>query len=229
MSHDGDADDVSNITWPGFVDIMSSTILMFIFFVLITSVALYFHTITYKSKLLAQVQEMAKAESKETTQDISKENQQMKEKIEEITQENQSLAAKVTAYEDIIKKTDADFALSKDQKVDISLDNSSITIFFGKDAISLTEESIKLMDEFLKKFLTTNNPQNVKVYITGSKNPQALTESLARRLVLARMLNTRNAFLKTAIPKDKIFVNMVDDEKIEDTYNWVKIVLDTKG
>jgi len=44
-------DDLSAIAWPGFVDILSSVIIMFVFFLLIVATALYFHMIIYISKV----------------------------------------------------------------------------------------------------------------------------------------------------------------------------------
>ena len=220
--HSGDADDVSGITWPGFVDIMSSVIMMFIFFVLITAVALYFHTITYKSKLLAQIQQLTemKVENKSSEQD--------KKTIAEITEQNKILEAKVSEYEDKLKKTDAKFAESKDQKVDINLEKSEITIFFGADSISLTEESSKKISEFIGDYLTKNDPAKIKVNIQGNKMPDAPTETVAREVAVARMMNARNMFIKLPIAKDNVFVTMANDAAIDGNFNWVKIKLENK-
>ena len=95
MSHEGDADDVSNITWPGFVDIMSSVIMMFIFFVLITSVALYFHTITYKSKVMAQVAEIADHAATKKSQSLIQENARIKQELAAAKTENEALSAQI--------------------------------------------------------------------------------------------------------------------------------------
>jgi len=95
VSHEGDADDVSGITWPGFVDIMSSVIMMFIFFVLITSVALYFHTITYKSKILAQVSEIADHAATKKAQSLIQENERIKHELTAVKTENQTMSAQI--------------------------------------------------------------------------------------------------------------------------------------
>ena len=44
-------DDLSAIAWPGFVDILSAVIIMFVFFLMIVATALFFHIIIYISKL----------------------------------------------------------------------------------------------------------------------------------------------------------------------------------
>jgi hypothetical protein len=45
--------DLSTIAWPGFVDILSAVIIMFVFFLLIVATALYFHILIFKSQRLA--------------------------------------------------------------------------------------------------------------------------------------------------------------------------------
>ncbi len=51
MSADTDEEDFSAIAWPGFVDILSSVIIMFVFFMLIIAAVLYFYMIVYISKI----------------------------------------------------------------------------------------------------------------------------------------------------------------------------------
>lgn len=276
MEHSADPDDVSGITWPGFVDIMSSVIMMFIFFVLVTSVALYFHTITYKSKVMGQIQKMVEVKTLESTQSLTAENEDIKKQLQELKieneilnaqgpkpdkdageadakdaakatpaemtaavaaaekivalkEENETLSAKVSEYEEELRKIDAQFSVSKDQKIITNDAENSIVVFFGKDSISLTEESNVALAAFFEAHIAkSGTPANIKVSISGGKNPKAPTASIARELALARMLNSRNILLKTTIPKENISAQMVNDEKIEDTYNWVKISLDKK-
>lgn len=45
--------DLSTVAWPGFVDILSAVVIMFVFFLLVVATALYFHIIIYKSQILA--------------------------------------------------------------------------------------------------------------------------------------------------------------------------------
>jgi hypothetical protein len=226
--HSGDADNVEGITWPGFVDIMASVIMMFIFFVLITAVALYFHTITYKSKIFAEVEDMAKKRANEVTKEIQQDKTEAEQKIEEIIAENKELEAKITEYELKLEKTESKFAISKEQKITIDDASNTIVLFFGKDSISLTEESVVKLNEFIADVLSKAKPEKITVNIEGSKNPNAITESAAREIAVARMMNARNVFLQTAIPRNKIVASFANDKKIEDNYNWVKIRLDIK-
>ena len=50
-----DNDDLSAIAWPGFVDILSAVIIMFVFFLMIVATALFFHIIIYISKVKSGV------------------------------------------------------------------------------------------------------------------------------------------------------------------------------
>ena len=229
MDHSGDADDVSGITWPGFVDIMSSVIMMFIFFVLITSVALYFHTITYKSKVLAQVQSLSKVEAQKQTQDIVKENIEVKKKLQEVVTENKKLEETISQMQDATKKNDSKFANSKEQQVEVDETAASLTLFFGQDSISLTEESKKTYENFLKKFTDKGDPTKVYVEINASKDLGRGAEFLSQEISTSRLMNTRNIVLKTKIPKDHVTINISKaDEKIGGKGNWVTVKLRQK-
>ena len=48
---DSEDDDMGAIAWPGFVDILSSVIIMFVFFLMIIAGALYIYTLVYVSKV----------------------------------------------------------------------------------------------------------------------------------------------------------------------------------
>ena len=50
MSNVEEQSELEANSWPGFVDILSAVIIMFVFFVLVTATALFFHTITYTGK-----------------------------------------------------------------------------------------------------------------------------------------------------------------------------------
>ncbi len=222
MATSEDPDDVSSITWPGFVDIMSSVIMMFIFFVLITSVALYFHTITYKSKVMASVAGLAQKSVEQQTQQIVKENQQLK-------QDNMQMKQKIAEIEDEVKKADSKFAASKEQTVQFDAATNQVTIFFGGDSISFTEENQKKYDEFVKAYLAkVPNPANVYVDIQASKEILNENEGFAQEIATARLMNSRNIIMRTDIPKDHITINIVPSAPIDGKGDWVTIRMYTK-
>ena len=87
MSGDSSTDMAAN-AWPGFVDILSAVVIMFVFFVLIISAVLYFYTITYKAAMEgAPVEsvEIAEAQSSPPAEQIAKlqqENDELREQVE---------------------------------------------------------------------------------------------------------------------------------------------------
>jgi hypothetical protein len=62
-------EDLSAIAWPGFVDILSAVIIMFVFFLMIVAVSLFFHMITYISKVQSN-QDLKRTEAKEINEFI---------------------------------------------------------------------------------------------------------------------------------------------------------------
>jgi hypothetical protein len=52
--------DLSAVAWPGFVDILSAVVIMFVFFMMIVATALYFHIIIFKSMILANPEQSQK-------------------------------------------------------------------------------------------------------------------------------------------------------------------------
>lgn len=69
---DADEDDLGAIAWPGFVDILSSVIIMFVFFLMIVAGALYIYTLIYVS----QVRSSEVTERTETEEELTFEQQQ---------------------------------------------------------------------------------------------------------------------------------------------------------
>ena len=191
--------------------------MMFIFFVLITSVALYFHTITYKSKIMAQIAGLAQKSVEEQTKTIVQENQQMKK-------ENMELREKIAEIEDKTKKADSKFAESKEQVVTLDDANNKVVLFFGGDSISLTEETTKSYTDFVNKYLDSHKDHSrIYVEIQGSKEALSENELFAQEVATARIMNARNIVLRTDIPKDHITANIVPGEPIEDKTDWVTI------
>ncbi len=52
---DNDEGDLSALAWPGFVDILSAVIIMFVFFLLIVATSLYFHMLIFVSKVESKI------------------------------------------------------------------------------------------------------------------------------------------------------------------------------
>lgn len=223
MSED-DGEDLGAIAWPGFVDILSSVIIMFVFFVLIVASALYFHIIIFKSKILSETSQSTSAQSE--AKELSKTNRSLMEKIKEL-EDNAKMLEEVTQHNDIqLYKEDSDFAESKEQTVDIDQDERSIIVYFGRDSISVTKDVEMQISEVTSSLLSEFSAERAKITILSGKNPNSLNDVLARRLAVARMLNVRNLFLPTDVPSERIVPKVSDKDDINGAYNWVKITFE---
>jgi len=238
-----EGDDMSTIAWPGFVDILSSVIIMFVFFVLITATALYVHTITYKSKILQQSKiAIEEIEEKKFQQlpnsdvelkgmmtlelqitELNEENQQLKQEIQEVEESRAELKEKFAAHEKAFKQQGANFSDSKDQKIETNNKEMSITVFYGKDSITLTEESKNTVISFFDDIVNKIDPTTLELSITSGKNPASPTESMAREIAVARMLNVRNSFIESKLNRGAISVTVEPSKQVKGRYDWVKL------
>ena len=156
-------EDLASMAWPGFVDILSSVIIMFIFFVMVVASALYFHIIIFKSKILSEISESTSASS--TAQELAKTNRSLMEKIEELT-EKLEITEKINENNEVMLfKQDSGFAESDEQDIKENSENRSITIFYGRDSISITKETeVKvgaMIDKYGKEFGAKNTSVNI--------------------------------------------------------------------
>ena len=219
-------EDLSAMAWPGFVDILSSVIIMFVFFVMVVASALYFHIIIFKSKILAEISEATSASSK--MEELATTNRSLTKKIQEMTEDMKILEQVNEDNEIQLFKEDSGFAKSVEQEITEDPTTKTVTIFFGKDSISITKDSQIELGAFIAKYSQQIAVNDMKVSIISNKNPDSLSEIVSRRLAVARMLNVRNAFLPTDIPKDQVNAKITEQEKIKDSYNWVQIKFEEK-
>jgi len=197
-----DDHNLETIAWPGFVDILSSVIIMFVFFLMIVASALYFHIIIFKSQILAE--ENVSISASAEMQELAKTNRFLTEKIEEMKEEMKILEEISQENDIMLFKEDAEFSESETQEVRSNFEDKSILIFFDSDSISVTAPNQTILDEEIKKYIATYGAENVEATIISSKNPSSLNDIVARRLAVARLLNVRNAFLETEIPTSNL-------------------------
>ncbi len=219
-------EDMGAMAWPGFVDILSSVIIMFVFFVMVVASALYFHIIIFKSKILAEISESTSASS--TAQELAKTNRSLMKKVEELTEKMEILEQINEDNEVMLFKQDSGFAESQDQDLSENLEKRSITIFYGADSISITKESEIKIGAMIDKYTKEFGDKNTAVSILSNKNPNAVNDVISRRLAVARMLNARNLFLDTEIPPNQVKAKITDQDAQKDSYNWVTIQFDKK-
>ena len=216
--------------WPGFVDILSAVVIMFVFFVLITAAVLYFYTITYTSKVEGQSEQVVEpvepqvASALEKVEALEQENQQLREQLEssessasggsgnlEIESDEQDMAAQAFGKQ------------ASDQAVLESDQDNSLVIFHDTGAITVDETTSARVEAFIEKIIRDNGADNVEIVLTSPKMADAVTQSRAQRLAVARMLNVRNALLKSSINKKNLSLKVVESESIDESVDWTKM------
>jgi len=218
MAGGGDDEDMGALAWPGFVDILSSVLIMFVFLVLIIAVALYFYTLTYTSTVdreavrNAIIEQISDASAQAAAAEI----------VSELRRENASLKQKVGMLSDRIKMLGASMSDSIEQKTFASDGGRELIIMFGSDAITVTPETKEKIEEFIDKHRTEN--PDLSFDVLAVKNREAPTESIARTIALSRMFNVRNVLIEDDVDTKTISLSIISGEKIDDSYHWVKLV-----
>lgn len=218
MSHGGgEEENLEANAWPGFVDILSSVMIMFVFFLMITATALYFHTIQFKSKVLSNNAKVVSDQVDEKVQDLIIENKILKEQIQQLSE---SSAPKTETKDDVLQQS-AEFVASESQTTETIDNDNTLIVFFGEDAISLTKETTDIVKAFMEKHIDSAKE------ITLVSNMQDVNEIelTARKVAVARMLNVRNGILQSKYPSNKIKASIVKSDSIKDKADWVKVVV----
>ncbi len=231
MSHGGEGgeDDLAAMAWPGFVDILSSVLIMFVFFLMLTAIALAFHTAMFKSKFKEKFAQETAQQVKEkvasTSASLVEENQQLKAMLEEAqaAAQNKDEAKRELETKLDVMQQSAILAESKNQTVKTE-DANNVVVFYGPDAISLTEDANVQIGAFMKQF----DPASVNVVITATRGTSNAVEEVARRVAVARMLNLRNAVIKANVPSAQITGKIIEGEKIDDQFDWVRLHVEAK-
>ncbi|NCC61150.1 MAG: hypothetical protein EOM12_09440 [Verrucomicrobiae bacterium] len=223
---DESSEDLGSIAWPGFVDILSSVIIMFVFFVMIVASALYFHIIIFKSKILAQLSQST--ESSSQMQELSSTNETLQIKVKELENKLKIYEQTDVPSDVQVFQSHTEFAESENQTIEEREQERTIVVFFGIDSISITEDSQRELSTLIEKYATGFSPRDGKVRIIASKNPKVVNDVIARRLAVARMLNVRNLFLNadTDISPDHIVPVLEKGEEINETFHWVKVIFE---
>lgn len=227
MSADSDADMAAN-AWPGFVDILSAVVIMFVFFVLIIAAVLYFYTITYKAKIEGRV-----------TSEISRvfveaeilELKELKRENKELRNELKSKQTKISqggGKSAVVVKNETEAAQSfgeqsTEQVVLTSEEDRSMVVFHDAGAITVDDESETKIMEFIEQMSQQHGSEKLEIVLTSPKTANAATQSREKRLAVARMLNVRNSLLSTSIERENINLTVVETEEIEDSDSWTRL------
>lgn len=207
MSDSGE--DLEGMAMSGFVDVLSATILMFMFFILITAVALFFHVLTFISKEVP-VSEAEILEVKQLVVVLEEENQELREKVAGLNQKGGEIDANFT-------ETNAD------QKYFISPDGMTFAVFFGANSITITEPVAAAIKAFMEKGIATHG-SSLKAAMTAPRTTSNI-DTVARKIAIARLLNTRNSLLATTLARESIQLEVKPPEELDGEPNWAMIQL----
>ena len=207
MSDSGE--DLEGMAMSGFVDILSATILMFMFFVLVTAVALFFHVLNFTSKE-APVSAAEILEVKQLVVVLEEENQELREQVAGLNQ-------KATEIDANFKETNGE------QKFSVSQDGSTFVVFFGANSITITKEVSSEIRTFVERGIAALG-SSVTAVMTAPKTRSNI-DSVARKVAIARILNTRNSLLETSISRESILLEVKPPEDLEGESNWAMIRL----
>ncbi len=203
------SEDLDGMAMSGFVDILSATLLMFMFFVLITAVALFFHVLTFTSKE-APVSFEEILEVKQLVVVLEEENQELREQVAGLNQ-------KATEIDANFKETHGD------QRFSVSPDGMTFAVFFGSNSITITEAVSAEIKAFMEKGLAAHG-SSLTAVMTAPKTRSNI-DSVARKVAIARILNTRNSLLETALPRESILLEVKPPEDLDGDSNWAMIQL----
>lgn len=240
--HGGDEDDLGQQAWPGFVDILSSVLIMFVFFLMITATALYFHTVLFKGKMMKNnetlIKEQVQKKLDAEMQTVIAENKKLREKLEhDQSSESPQLKQNVEAMNgqprltpDYLKiapqkAQPTEMAETKNQNVQVIAAEKTMIVFFEPDTITLTDQTKQALTQFMSGF----NPSTVSVDIVSSKNTSDSIDMIARKVTVARLLNVRNGVMQAKVPSAQISASMIDSNAINGNLDWVKIIVKDKG
>lgn len=245
MPGDRRDDDAGAIAWPGFVDILSSVMIMFLFFMLITSIVMYGLNIQFREEMKKQneqkLSELASEELREKLKELLSGDETVEELLkkledqmqmdnvaqvkEKLQQENDVLANEVAELQKVVEQVQKDVSEGTEQATKVGEDNSLLIIFSNND-VSLSEQTTKVIDSYIEAISEKLKGKKFNVRILTSDNPNAASISLSREISLARSLNVRNVLLKQSVDSSAIEVNYSKPKSIDETYNWLKVMVE---
>lgn len=249
MAGGGDEDDMSGNAWPGFVDILSATVIMFVFFVMITAILMSVMSMEYREKVKSaseaevteelqqfvdrivsgeiSVEEVQQSLSHRTTIDaLVREKKNLEKKIRD------QAAAKQLIQKELIEKTAqieqraTDLIFTEEQKHIISEDGKAIYVTYNRNAVTLTEDAINALKTFLRGHQKRTGQENLHVSVLAAENPNAPTITVTRKVALSRALTIRNVFLANGVKSNNISIKYAKPKEIDNTYDWVQIKID---
>jgi biopolymer transport protein ExbD len=191
MAGSGDADEVP---WPGFVDILSTVLIVFVFFMMIVSMIVFYMGTNYVKAAQQAVAEAKKADS--TISLLEKQRSQVSEEIEGMTKLLQNIKA----------------LSMPSSKQTVTVEQGVLRVVFEDLGSVPTESNKAVLAEQFKRFSKTCRGV---LSITASVAERINMYGWGREIQLQRTLVLRNFALEAGFPADKIKITTQSDNNPE--------------
>lgn len=236
--HSDDEGDLGDVAMPGFVDILSSVVTVFMFFMLITSVTMFFLSVKMKKSVMEESKKVAQSDAAKELNDYLKKLEageitleELKTKaagqqaVQQLSVKNTYLTESLQASEEALQKTRAAMGKTQNQKVETSIDSTSLVIIYDESGITVNPDTTKIIKEFITRLKQDPTFKDKTLLLESPDNPAATTQSLSRELSLGRSLNVRNVLLLEDVFAERVKISNVPAELHNNTYNWLRIRL----
>ncbi len=239
MNIDEGDGDLSDVAMPGFIDILSSVITVFMFFMLITSAIMFFMSLAMKkslvdesrkqteSKVSQEVQEYVhKVETGEITlKDLTAKLEQIKEGQPATPTPTTVSPASASAdvQTDNAQQGRATFSKGGNQTVSMGSNSGEMVIVFADKGIAVSQDTTKSLASFVEGIKANAKGKPVSIELEVPDNPDATTLSVAREIGLGRMLNVRNVLLTNKLAASNISIHNVPAQSYGTSYDWVRV------
>lgn len=212
MSDQDDPD--STIPWPGFVDILSTVIIVFVFFMMMTSVIIFVLSEQAKKTAVNEAQKQTQSEDAKKKSQSDVDQKDIKNSTEKTLSPDVSnlLMEKEALQKEINRLTQLKNVLSESQSQDNKREGNVVYVTFGDMGATITKPT----EDFIQKQM----PFEGHIVLT-SIIPKGSDFASIREIALNRALNIRNVLLQSGVPNDHIALKIISqaDESKENTKN----------
>ena len=228
--------DLGDVAMPGFVDILSSVLTVFMFFMMLTAAIMFMLTIELKKNLVEEKKkEIEKTISKELAEYLrkiesgeidlsdlknkSEENVVLKEEKEDLTQDLSQAVQRVARLQDnqMVFSKVAEISSSQTENP------TEFIILYRESGISISPDTQRNIADFVQKLKEEHPGKELKIVLEAPDDPESPTLTLSRQLVLGRTMNVRNALLGGKAAPKEITIKNLPPSQIKDSYQWVRI------
>jgi cell division protein FtsB len=176
-----------DIPWPGFVDILSTVLIVFVFFMMMTSVVIFVLSKHYAKEAVARVQAEAQAQAAVTP---AQREVRLQRQVEVLQQQNDTIRQQVKNLQNQLAQAQGSVMSEKGQTLHASTRGSSVVVTFADFGVTLNETTVEQLTAVARQ------RQPKKVTLVAWPPTRSGTLTTVQQNALNRALNIRNVFLK---------------------------------